>query len=113
MSIISRDTPFLYLTSVTKDRLPVFRSDKIKAVTCAALAEARKSGGFDFYAYVIMRDHLHLISDSLRRISEVLRFVNGIISRRVIDYLKANQFQSSLDKLRVEDKARGYRYTLW
>ncbi|GAC1446615.1 MAG: hypothetical protein NVSMB56_06970 [Pyrinomonadaceae bacterium] len=93
--------------------MPVFRSNAMKTITCAALDEARKSGGFDLYAYVIMPDHLHLITDSARQISEVLRFVNGIISRRVIDYLKENKFQSSLDKLRVEDKGRGYRYSLW
>ncbi|MGH9944986.1 MAG: transposase [Pyrinomonadaceae bacterium] len=113
MPTISRDTPGLYLTSVAKDRLSVFRSDKIKVVTCAALDEARKSGGFDLYAYVIMPDHVHLITDSIRRPSAVLRFVNGIISRRVIDFLKEQGYQSSLDKLRQEGKARGYRYSLW
>ncbi len=113
MPTISRDTPGLYLTSVAKDRLSTFRSDKIKVVACAALDEARKSGGFDLYAYVIMPDHLHFITDSVRRPSEVLRFANGIISRRVIDYLKEHGFQSSLEKLRQEDKVRRYKYSLW
>lgn len=113
MPTISRDTPGLFLTTVAKDRLPVFRTDAIKAVTCAALDEARKSGGFALYAYVIMADHLHLITGSERRPSEVLRFLNGIISRRVIDYLKGHGYQSSLEKLRQADKQRGYRYSLW
>ena len=112
MPTISRDTPGLYLTAVAKGRLPVFRSDKLTAVACSALGEARESGGFKLYAYVIMPDHLHLVSGSERRPSEVLRFVNGIISRRVIDYLKAGGHQSSLEKLRQEDKARGYRHSL-
>lgn len=113
MPTISRDTPSLYLTTVAKDRLPVFRSDKIKAVACSALGEARESGGFSLYAYVLMPDHLHLVTGSERRPSEVLRFVNGIISRRIIDYLKAGGHHVSLEKLRQEDKARGYRYSLW
>ncbi len=46
MHTISRDTPALYLTVVAKDRLPVFRTDQIKIITCSALDEARKSGGF-------------------------------------------------------------------
>ena len=75
MATISKDTPSLYLTTVAKDRLPIFRTDKIKAITCAAINEARKSGGFALYAYVIMPDHLHLITDAVRQPSDVLRFV--------------------------------------
>jgi hypothetical protein len=38
---ICPDTPSLYITAVAKDRLPVFRADPIKTITCAALNEAR------------------------------------------------------------------------
>lgn len=113
MSLISKDNPFYYLTSVTNARLPVFRTNKIKELACLALNEAQKSGGFSILAYVLMPDHLHTITGSERKASEVLRFVNGIISRRVIDYLKENNFQTSLDKLRIPDKKREYRYSLW
>ncbi len=104
MHIISRDKPCFYLTSVTKGRLPVFRTDDIKKITCAALDEARRSGRFGLYAYVIMPDHLHVISDSARDSSDVARFINGIIGRRVIDHLKEHDYQSSLKKLRQEMK---------
>ncbi len=53
MHIISRDTPALYFTAVAKDRLPIFRTDAIKIITCNALDEARESAGFSIYAYVI------------------------------------------------------------
>jgi len=86
MHVISRDHPCYYLTSVTKDRLQVFRADEFKTVVCKALDEARKSGGFSLYAYVIMLDHLHIITDSAVKPSRTLQFVNGIISRRLIDY---------------------------
>jgi REP element-mobilizing transposase RayT len=113
MHIISRDSPALYITTVAKDRLPIFRTDEIKTVACAALDEARKSGGFSIYAYVIMPDHLHVITDSHRKSSETLRYINGIISRRIIDHLKQHGHNASLHKLRIETKARGYRYSLW
>jgi REP element-mobilizing transposase RayT len=113
MHIISRDDPTLYITAVAKDRLQVFRTDKLKTIICNALDEARNSGGFSIYAYVIMPDHLHIISDSHRKPSETLRYINGIISRRVIDHLKLHGHNSSLQKLRHEDKERGYRYSLW
>src|SRR6266852_7004059 len=113
MHTISRDTPALYITAVTKDRLPVFRTETIKAITCKALDEARKSGGFAIYAYVIMPDHLYSITDSAIKPSKVLQFINGIISRRVIDHLKERGHNLSLQKLRRESGARGHQYSLW
>jgi putative transposase len=113
MHTISRDTPALYLTAVAKDRLPVFRTDTIKLITCLALDEARTSGGFSIYAYVIMPDHLHVITDSVLKPSKVLQHINGIISRRVIDHLKERGHNASLQKLRRESGARGHRYSLW
>ena len=82
---ISRDTPCYYLTSVAKDRLPVFQTDKVKQIVCDALNESRKSGAIQIVAYVIMPDHIHLITDSARSISDVLRFTNGIVAKRIID----------------------------
>ena len=113
MHTISRDTPALYLTCVAKDRLPVFRTDAIKLVACAALREARTSGGFSIYAYVIMPDHLHAITDSALKPSKVLQYINGIISRRVIDHLKEHGHNASLRKLRRESGTRGHKYSLW
>ena len=110
---ISKDTPFYYLTSVANNRLPVFRTDKIKEIVAKALNEARKSAKILIFAYVLMPDHYHLITDSSRKPSEVLRYMNGITARRVIDYLKENDFTSSLEKLKQETKKREYKYSLW
>ncbi len=92
---ISKDNPFYYLTSVANKRLPVFRTDKIKEIVANALDEARKSGGILIFAYVLMLDHYHLITDGSRKPSEVLRYTNGITARRTIYYLKENNFTSS------------------
>jgi len=110
---ISRDNPCFYLTAVTKDRLPVFRTDALKAVACVAFDEARKSGGFALFAYVIMPDHIHVITDGARQPSDLLRFLKGIASRRIIDHLKERGFDRSLEKLRQERKSRQYQYSLW
>lgn len=110
---ISKDNPFYYLTSVTNNRLPVFRTEKLKEITADALNEARKSAGVLIFAYVIMPDHYHLITDSSRKPSEVLRYINGISAWRVINYLKENNYTSSLEKLRQETKKREYKYSLW
>jgi REP element-mobilizing transposase RayT len=60
---ISRDCRALYITIVTKDRLPVFQTDKLKTIACQALDEARNSGKFLIFAYVIMLDHMHLLTN--------------------------------------------------
>ena len=110
---ITRDKPCYYLTSVAHNRLPVFRKDRIKQIVCDAWCEARKSGEILIFAYVIMPDHDHMITDGYRAISDVLRFTNGIAAKRVLDYLKEKEFESSLTKLRQEEKRKGYKYSVW
>jgi putative transposase len=113
MATISRDMPCLYLTAVCKDRLPVFRKDEIKDLTCEALHEARTSGRFALFAYVIMIDHIHAITDGARKASDTLRFIKGIISHRLIEHLKERGHQSSLEKLKHQERERQYKYSLW
>lgn len=110
---LSRDSQALFITAVTKDRLPVFRTDLIKTVTCNALDEARNSGGFLIFAYVIMPDHLHLLTDCPKTSADVLRYVKGLTGRRIIDYLKEHDQASSLAKLRHEQWKRKHTYSLW
>jgi putative transposase len=113
MFYISKDNPCYYFTSVTNNRLPVFRTDKLKEITCKAINEARDSSGILIFAYVIMPDHFHIITDSNLKPSAILRYLNGVTARRVIDYLKENNFTSSLNKLKQFEKKRGYKYSLW
>ena len=113
MNLISPNSPVYYLTSVTNDRLPVFRLDVLKTVACNALAEARTSGKFLIFAYVIMPDHFHFITDGEQKAAKVLQFANGIISRRVIDFLKAHGHDRSLKKLEHQEYRRGHKYSLW
>lgn len=60
-----------------------------------------------------MPDHLHVISDSARSSADTLRFINGIIARRIIDYLKEHGQEKSLEKLRHETKRKEYRYSVF
>jgi len=60
-----------------------------------------------------MPDHLHVISDSVLSSEVTLRFINGIIGRRVIDYLKEQRYESSLLKLQQETKRKNYSYSLF
>ena len=60
-----------------------------------------------------MIDHIHLLTDQPKPPSDVLRIIKGITARRVIDYLKENDYTSSLEKLRHEVRNRNHRYSLW
>jgi putative transposase len=110
---ISIDTPALFITAVGKDRLPVFRTDAIKQLTCQAIDEARTSCVLLLFAYVLMPDHLHLLTDAPRKPSVVLQYIKGIIGHRVIDYLKQQNLESSLRKLRHVEWKRKHRFSLW
>jgi REP element-mobilizing transposase RayT len=108
MAKINKDNPCLFVTTVARNRLPVFRTDALKGVACRALDEARCSGGFSLFAYVIMPDHLHVVADGTLKASDTLRYLNGILSHRVIAFLKESGFMTSL----VVGKATGTS-TLW
>ena len=110
---ISKDSPVYYLTSVANNRLLVFRTEKLRNLVCDALDETRTSASLLLFAYVIMPDHLHALVGSSRKPSEVLRYVNGIASRRVIDFLKKAGYESSLQKLRHGEGPRQHRHSLW
>ena len=43
----------------------------------------------------------------------ILRFVNGLVSRRIIDFLKQEGHSSSLEKLRRGGDRRGHQFSLW
>lgn len=113
MPPISKDNVLYFMTVVTHKRLPVFQTDKLKKVLVYAFSEARISGGFKIFAYVIMADHYHIITDSKRKAAEVLRYLNGISARRVIDLLKQSGYESSLTKLRKDTSNGDHQYSLW
>ena len=109
--LISQDSPVLYITVVTNNRLPVFQKDAMKDVLCRALDEARKH--FLLFAYVIMVDHVHLLTSRPSTTSDLLRILKGLTARRVIDHLRENNYLHSLAKLRHQERDRNYKYSLW
>ncbi len=110
---VSRDNPAYYLTSVAHKRLPIFQKDELKKVVADAFNEARISGIIMIFAYVIMPDHTHLLTDNARPIKDVLRFLNGISAKRVIDFLKAADYESSLAKLRIQERENKYKHSVY
>jgi len=98
---------------VAHNRLPIFRTDAIKQVVCNAFDEARISGGIMIFAFVIMPDHTHVLTDNAREMRDVLRFLNGISAKRIIDYLKAQGHEESLAKLRIQDRGKEHKHSVY
>ncbi len=84
---ISRDSEALFITLVAARRLPVFKTDAVKLITFNAIDEARNSSGFMLFAYVIMPDHLHLLTSNPESSATVLRYIKRITGKRVVTYL--------------------------
>ena len=110
---ISRSTPAYYFTAVAYNRLPIFRTDKVKQVLCDAYAEARRNHNIIILAYVIMVDHVHLLVRADKEMKDALRLLNGIAARRVIQYLIDGRFDSSLLKLRGATRDRNHKHSVW
>jgi REP-associated tyrosine transposase len=91
----------------------VFRTAAVKAIACAALRAAQRSGGFSILAYVLMPDHLNIITFGEIHPSRILRFVQGVVSHRVIHYLKKNKFESSLEKIRAKRPSQMCQFSIW
>ncbi len=113
MTVISFDSPCYFFTSVAHHRLAVFGTDKFKELLCNALNDARNSSGMLYFAYSVMPEHFHVITDSKRSPSDSLRYLNGVTARKIIDHLKENGPEISLQKLRLAEKRNDYKYSLW
>ena len=105
--LISHDSPVLFITLVTHNRLPVFQTDTMRELMCKFIAEARQSAGFLLFTYVVMLDHLHLLTNRPSTTSDLLRVIKGLTAHRVIDYLKANNYAEH------QTRDRNYKHSLW
>jgi hypothetical protein len=56
------------------------------------LDEARRAGKFTLYAYVIMPEHLHVITDSQLTAGKTLQFINGTSNYSVLEGERLRRF---------------------
>jgi REP element-mobilizing transposase RayT len=60
-----------------------------------------------------MPDHTHVLTDNARAMKDTLRFINGISAKRIIDHLKTKGFQSSLAKLRIQERENKHKHSVY
>ena len=105
-------TPIYFVTTCTNNRRAILAKQSVHQAF-VRFAEKGAQRGAWVGTYVLMPDHLHALTDSALKPSKILQYINGIISRRVIDHLKEHGHNASLRKLKRESGARGHQYSLW
>lgn len=106
---------FHYLTMVNYRRVPVFKSEKACQFFIDVLAKTRTKHPFKLVGYVIMPDHVHMILNPVGcDISFVGKALKGVSARKLVDWLKENNFQTSLQKLALPKmQKRNHSYAVW
>src|SRR5205807_4915011 len=91
---------FHYVTLVTHNRAPVFRSDVACQLFVDVLSETRERYPYKLVGYVLMPDHVHAITNSRSgTISDWLRRIRGNSARKILAWLRDEGHLSSLKKL--------------
>lgn len=106
---------FHYVTFITFNRVPVFRSDVACAFFTDTLKEVREQCPFKLIGYVIMPDHTHLILNPLSRdISDLIRRLKGKSAMAILGWLRREGHDASLAKLSLAVRQkRSHTHAVW
>jgi putative transposase len=106
---------FHYITSVTFNRVPVFRSEKACRIFVEQLTEIRLAFPYKLIGYVVMPDHVHLIVNLIDDdASKFLLRLRGLSARKIIGWLREENHAASLEKLKLRSpQKRRHEYAVW
>jgi REP element-mobilizing transposase RayT len=106
---------FHYATLVTYNRVPIFHSENACEIFVDVLREVRERYPYKLVGYVIMPDHVHsIINNRSGSISDWLRRVRGNSARKILDWLREEQYLGSLKKLALNPpQKRQHTHAVW
>jgi len=106
---------FHYVTLVTHNRVPVFRSQQPCETLVDTLREVREKYPYKLIGYVIMPDHVHaIVNNRTDTISDWLRRVRGNSARKILAWLREEQHLMSLKKLALAyPQKRQHTHAVW
>ena len=92
-----------FVTTITIQRLPIFRRDATARLLIDALAHYRDAGKFLLHEFVIMPDHFHALLTPVEQISleRVMQFIKGGFSYR--HDKRGHIWQASFTNHRIRD----------
>jgi putative transposase len=103
-----------FLTMSVVEWIPLFTNSEIVSLLIESLSFCQKERQLILYAYVIMEQHLHLIS-SAPDLSKTIKEYKSFTARKIIDYLKERNYKPLLEKLKrakLTHKTKS-KYQLW
>jgi len=106
---------FHYVTLVSYNRVPIFRSEKACEIFVNVLRETREKYPYKLIGYVIMPDHVHaIINKRSGTISDWLRRVRGNSARKILAWLRDDNHLLSLKKLELSlPQKRNHTHAVW
>jgi putative transposase len=104
-----------YVTSVTFNRVPIFRSDHACSLLIDALATTREKEPFKLIGYVVMPDHFHLLANPLNLdISIIVGRIKGRAAVAILGWLREEGHLLSLGKLALPRQLKsGQTHAVW
>lgn len=106
---------FHYVTLVTFNRVPIFKSDRACEIVVDVLREVRERFPYKLIGYVLMPDHAHAIINIQKcNISQWLHKVRGNSARKILKWLREGQYGTSLKKLELKHpQKRRHTHAVW
>jgi putative transposase len=106
---------FHYVTLVTFNRVPVFRSERVCEIFIGVLKEVREKYPYKLIGYVLMPDHVHaIINNRSGTISDWLRRARGNSARKILTWLREERHLMSLEKLALpHPQKRQHTHAVW
>jgi putative transposase len=94
-----------FVTTVTWQRLPIFRVEARAALLVEVLLGYRDQGKYLLHEFVVMPDHIHLLLTPATEISveRAMQFVKGGYSYRLRKVEKIQVWQESFTNHRIRD----------
>ena len=104
-----------YTTTVTFNRVPVFRSEHACSLLIEALATTREKEPFKLIGYVVMPDHYHMLANPLcLDISVIVGRLKGRAAVAILGWLRDEGHTKSLAKLAFQKKVKsGQTHAVW
>jgi len=106
---------FHYVTLVTHNRVPIFRNDFACGIFVDTLRETRDRYPYKLVGYVLMPDHVHaIVNNRSGTVSDWLRRVRGNSARKILAWLREEDYLGSLKKLALASpQKRQHTHSVW
>ena len=104
-----------YVTCVTFNRVPVFRSEERCSLFIEALSDTRAKDPFKLIGYVVMPDHIHLLANPIElNITKVVGRLKGRSAMKILKSCRAEDKVDVLDRLALpRPLSSGQTHAVW